>query len=468
MRLKNRMMDMTVGSPWRVILLFSVPIILGNILQEFYSLVDSLIVSRSINLDALAAIGGTSSVRSMLTRICTDCSMAFGIAAANRVGAQKWDEFKTVIAVGTKFGIGLSVILVALIMPNIGLILKFMKIAGNIYADARLYFMFAIAQLPLTIGYNLACAFLRAAGDSRTPFVAIFFSSLFNIVFDILLVAVLKLGVLGAAVTTMLAQFLSFMIVFRAMFRKEPFRTEGRHWARNRAIVTETTKLWIPMFANSICIAVGMMIVSRPINASGSLITAGIQVGNQIYTVLEAAEKAIANGIGVYVGQNMGARRYDRVRLGMRHMTVTCFILATMLYLAVKFNSDWMIMCFINKDQTADEIAVSFNAAEMFLRVLGWGVYLMFPMHFFRAAIQAMGHTVYPMIGAFAQAIARWLTATYAPAVFGLVGLCLPDNTAALACLPLVVIPYFYYIRKCQQEASREMSAPKPELKQEV
>ena len=458
MRLRRKYIEMTKGIPWKTILLFSIPIIFGNILQEFYALTDSLIVSRFIGLNAVAAIGGTMSVRGMITRICMDCSMAFGIAAANRVGARNPEEFKQVIAVGTRFGLGLGTVLIALMLPGADSILHILKIADNIYADAKLYFLFAVAQIPFCIVYNMSSAFLRAAGDSRTTFYSIVCSSVFNIICDLMLVVVFPLGVLGAALATLLSQLLSALIVFGAVFRKEPFRTEKRHWDRDRSIVMETTRLWIPMFVNSICISVGMLIAHRPINALGALVAAGIEVAGQIYTVLEASEKAIANGIGVYVGQNMGARRYDRVRQGMRHMTVTFIILAASMYMALMFLGDWMIMCFINKQQTQEEIAVAFHAARVFLDMLAWGVFIMYPMHFFRAAIQAMGHTVFPMIGAFLQGVARWATVTYLPRYLGLTGLCLADNAAALVCLPVVLFPYLYYIRKSEREATAKMA----------
>lgn len=444
---------MTGGTPWKVILLFSIPIIFGNILQEFYALIDSLIVSRFIGLNAVAAIGGTAPVRMMFTRICMDCSMAFGIAAANRVGADNKDELKRVVAVGTRFGIGLGAVLLLLMLPSLDYILQLLQIADNIYADAKLYFLFSIIQIPLCITYNMSCAFLRAAGDSQTPFYAILISSICNILLDLLLVAVFPLGIFGAALATFAAQFMSALIAFLAVFRHEPYCTQPIHRGNNRAITIETSKLWIPMFANSICISVGMLIAHRPINAAGALTAAGIEVGGQIYTLLEASEKAIANGIGVYVGQNMGARQYKRIRQGMRHMMAVFLVLASAMYLTLLLFGDWMIMCFINKQQTPEEIAVAFHAARLFLDTLAWGVFLMYPMHFFRAAIQAMGYTVYPMIGAFLQAVARWATVTYLPPYLGLLALCLPDNTASLACLPIVLFPYLYYIKKFEKDA---------------
>lgn len=457
MRLKNGNLNMTQGVPWKIILLFSVPIIFGNILQEFYALIDSLIVSRFIGLNAVAAIGGTSPVRMMFTRICMDCSMAFGIAAAHRVGEGNNDALKRVVAVGTSFGFGLSIIILLLTVPNLDFILSMLKIADTIYDDAKLYFTFSVAQLPLCIAYNMSCAFLRAAGNSRAPFYAILFSSILNIILDLLLVVVFPLGILGAAMATFMAQLASALITFLVVFRREPYRTMPVHWRNNHNIIIETSKLWIPMFANSICISVGMLIAHRPINAAGALTAAGIEVGGQIYTVLEASEKAIANGIGVFVGQNIGAKHYKRVRTGMRHMTIVCLILAVTMYFSLMVFGDWMIMCFINKQQTPEEISVAFHAARLFIDVLAWGVFIMYPMHFFRAAIQAMGHTVYPMIGAFFQAVARWATVTFLPPYLGLLALCLPDNAAALACLPIVLFPYLYYIKKLERSAEIEV-----------
>lgn len=452
MKFRAKHVDMTVGTPWKQILWFSLPLILGNLLQELYSVTDSAIVSQFVGLNALAAISGTEWVRSAFLRICMDCSMAFGISASQRVGAGNWDGFREVLAGGVKFGIFLSIFLVAVMMPLLDPALRVLQIQENIYGDARLYLLMMTAAIPLSVIYNMTCAFLRAAGDSRTSFYAIVCSTFVNLGLDILFVAVFHWGIAGAASATILAQAVSVILVLWAAVRDKHCHLEKRHWRRNPELLTETTKLWVPMFANSLAISISGIIAQSPINASGSIVAAGIGAGVRIYCLLETSEKAVVSGIGVFVGQNMGAKNYDRIREGMRHMAIFSMLFSVAVMVILWSAGDLMVMPFLNQNQPAADLELALSSARTYLRVQAFSIFLMVPMHFFRSAIQAMGHVVYPLIGAFLQILARWMTVVWLPPYFGLVALCMPDGTSALATLPLVIIPYLYYIKKLQAE----------------
>lgn len=452
MKLSTGNIDMTQGIPWKRILWFSFPLILGNLLQELYSVTDSAIVSQFSGLNALAAIGGTGWVRSAFLRICMDCSAAFSIAASQRVGAGNWEGFRKVMAEGVKFSFLLSGILIGIMVPLIDIVLIFLQIQPNIYEDARLYLFLMILAIPLSVAYNMTCAFLRASGDSKTSFKAILVSSLVNIFLDLLFVAVFGWGVAGAATATIVAQMFSVIIVLRAAIRNEHYHIPRAYWKKDDAILKETTKLWIPMFGNSVAISIGGMIAQRPINARGSIIAAGIGVGVRIYCLLEASEKAVASGIGVFVGQNMGAGQYNNIRRGMKSMAAFSMIFSAVVMLVLLFANDWLILLFMNKNQSPEDLRLAISSAKVYLSVQAFAIFLMVPMHFFRSALQAMGHVIYPLIGAFLQVAARALTVIFFPAYFGLAGLCMPDGTSALVTLPVVVIPYLIYIRNMQNK----------------
>lgn len=449
-------MDMTKGKPWKRILWFSFPLILGNVLQELYSVTDSAIVSRFIGLNALAAIGGTSWVRSAFLRICMDCSAAFSIAASQRVGAGNQEGFRKVMAEGVKFGLLLSVALISIMVPLLDIVLDILQIQPNIYNDARLYLLLMILAIPLSVAYNMTCAFLRASGDSRTSFQAILISSLTNILLDLLFVAVLGWGVGGAALATMAAQMCSVIIVLQAAVKDSRYHIPRAYWKRDVSILKEMAKLWIPMFGNSVAISVGGVIAQRPINASGSIVAAGIGVGVRIYCLLEASEKAVASGIGVFVGQNMGAGQYGNIRRGMKSMAVFSMIFSFAVMAVLHLADDFLILLFINKNQPYSDLQLAISSAKVYLGVQAVAIFLMVPMHFFRSALQAMGHVIYPLIGAFLQVGARTLTVIFLPEYFGLAGLCMPDGTSALVTLPVVVIPYLIYIRNLQRKETEK------------
>ena len=257
-------------------------------------------------------------------------------------------------------------------------------------------------------------------------------------------------GVAGAAAATIAAQMLSVVIVLKAAIRDEHYRIPRVYWKRENTILKEMARLWIPMFGNSVAISAGGVIAQRPVNASGAIVAAGIGVGVRIYCLLEAAEKAVASGIGVFVGQNMGAGQYGNIRRGMKSMAVFSMVFSLAVMSVLLLANDWLILLFMNKAQPYDDLQVAVTSAKVYLSVQAFSIFLMVPMHFFRSALQAMGHVVYPLIGAFLQVAARTLTVMFLPAYFGLAGLCMPDGTSALVTLPVVVIPYLIYIRNLQ------------------
>ena len=451
MILSRQHIDMTKGTPWKQILLFAVPLILSNIFQEMYSVVDSAVVSRYVGVNALAAIGDTTWARSCFRRICMDCSASFGIVAASAVGSGNQYKFRKVVTTGFKFGVILSVLTVCIVVPLLPDILTALKIPANIYENAYQYMLIMILAYPLSVTYNMCCAYLRATGESRTTFYAVIASTITNIVLDLFFVRVLLLGVAGAAIATIIAQAVSAMIVFFSVFRREPFKTNKDDWINDTEIIKETSKLWVPMFCNSVGISAGGVIAQSAINATGSIVSGGIDVGVRIYCLLEAAEKAVASGIGVFVSQNMGSEKYTRIKKGVASMNWFIIASCVVMGLYFVFASEPLIMFFMGYTQSPEELSVAVDSAKIYLRVQAFGACLMVPMHFYREAVQAMRHAIYPTIGAILQSIARAVTVAFLPMYLGLVGLCLPDTAAAIVTLPLVIIPYHIFMKRLIQ-----------------
>lgn len=458
MRGRNQAVDMTAGSPVGCILRFALPMILGNLFQQFYALTDAVIVGRFVHLNALAAIGGTGWVRWAMLGICMDCTMGFGIVASQRIGAGDRTGFQAVVAAGIEFVLAAGLLLTGLSWLSLDAVLRLLHIPETIYADARLYLWYAAVSIPVGLVYNMACAFLRAAGNSRGPFRAVVIAAFVNVLLDLWFVVVLQRGVRGAAEATLIAQVMSAVYVLSLTVGREPYRTTKSSWRWNPQILKETARLWIPLFFNSIAISVGGVIVQRYINASGALVAAGFDAGEKIYCLLETVEKAACSAISVFVGQNLGAMKIARIRKGMKSMTVIAFLFSAWLALVLLLFGDSMIGLFLNKNQDPRELAQAYHAARVYLNVQSISIFFMVPMHFYRGAIQALGHAVYPLIAAFLQILARWATAALLVPPLGLIGMCLPDGTAALVSLPVVVIPYFVFIGKMERRAQKPVN----------
>ena len=448
---RRKNIDMTTGPPLGCVFRFALPIMAGNILQQFYALADAIIVGRFVNLNALAAIGGTDWVRWAILGVCTDCAMGFGIVASQRIGAGDKKGFKEVVAAGIEFVAVIGILLTVLSWLFLDFMLHLLHIPENIYGDARLYLWFAIISIPTGLIFNMACAFLRAVGNSRGPFTAIILSTILNVGLDLWFIMGLQWGIFGAALATMIAQIFSTVYVLALTVGREPFRTRKDSWRWNPRILKETARLWIPLLFNSIAISVGGVIVQRYINACGAIVAAGVDAGVKIYSLLETIEKAACSAISVFVGQNLGAKKVGRIRSGMKKMTAFAFLFSAVLVLILFWFGDSLIGLFLSEKQSPHELKEAFDAARVYLNVQSISVFFMVPMHFYRGAVQALGYAVYPLIAAFLQIIARWITVILLAPVLGLVGMCLPDGTAALVSLPLVVIPYFVEMRKLEK-----------------
>lgn len=447
---QGKEMDMTKGTPWKQILAFSLPLVIGNLLQQLYAFVDAAIVGRFVGLDALAAIGGTDWVRWAILGVCTDCAMGFGIVASQRIGAGKPEDFKKVMAAGLQFvvviGIGFTVCMWLLLHP----ILRLLQTQESIYEDSAIYLWFAIISIPVSLFYNMLCAMLRAAGNSRGPFAAAALASVLNVALDLWFVVGFHGGVLGAAAATLLSQMFAAAFALSFVWRTRICRLTRESWKWDPSLLKETTKLWFPMFWNSIAISAGGVIVQRYINAGGAMVTAGIDAGTKIYSLLESVEKAVCSGISVYVGQNLGAGRLDRIRRGMRSMIRFALLFSAWLSVNLLVFGDGLIGLFLAENQSPEQLREAYGAARIYLNVQCISVFLMVPMHFFRGAVQALGHAEIPLAGAFVQIIARLLTVVLLGKPLGLVGLCLPDGVSAAASLPLMAIPYEIFMRRLE------------------
>ncbi|MFR1892357.1 MATE family efflux transporter [Hungatella hathewayi] len=452
MRARGKVIDMTTGSSVGCIMYFALPIILGNLFQQLYSLTDAVIVGRFVNLNALAAIGGTGWVRWAILGVCMDCTMGFGIVASRRIGAGDRTGFKEVVAAGIEFVLAAGLSLTLLSCLSLDFVLHLLHIPENIYEDARLYLWYASVSIPVGLIYNMACAFLRAAGNSKGPFAAVVLSAILNVALDLYFIVDLHWGVCGAARATLISQTAAAVLVLFLTVRQEPFRTTRNSWKWNPRILRETSALWIPMLFNSIAISAGGVIVQRYINSCGAIVAAGIDAGEKIYCLLETVEKAVCSAISVFVGQNLGAMKMVRIRKGMKSMTVFAFLFAAWLALVLLVFGDSLIGLFLNKNQDPADLKEAYRAARVYLNVQCVSIFFMVPMHFYRGAVQALGHAVYPMIAAFLQIAARWLTVALLVPALGMVGMCLPDGVAALASLPVVVIPYFVFMRRMERE----------------
>ena len=444
---KQQYMDMTTGKPFRLIILFSLPLIAGNLLQQVYYITDTIVIGKALGVAALAAVSSCTWVTWLINAIARDLSNACSIKASFSVGNRDRNSVHAIVANALMLSAASAVLLTAGIQFFMPAILRLFSVQEEIIHLTTQYLRVIAMGIPLILIFNTSCALLRAAGNSRITFLSISVSTVTNIVLDLFFVLVLKAGVRGAAVATVIAQGISAMIAFPMLLRSEIVSYDRKFWKPDPAVIKGILIQFLPMFLNSFVITLGGIIVTRAINQVGTYFTAGMSAGTKFYTLMEAVIMAIQASLGVFVGQNLGARKPDRIRKGVHEAVFYCLILVVFLNIITQAICPFLVDLFLSRDdpviyQKAHEVGVHY------IRVVTVGMFIMTPMYFFRISIQTFGHAEFATYGAMMQVIARWLSVNVLPVFFGLDAYFLGTVMAWAFTFPLVYFPYRHYLKK--------------------
>ena len=325
-------MDMTQGSPTRLIVLFSLPLLAGNVLQQLYNMVDSVVVGNYVGSSALTAVGAGFSIMFLISSLFLGFSMGATIMIAQYVGAG--DQGAVGRTVDTIYS-ALLVIIVPLTLLGVlasGPLLTLIRVPQEAYEQARTYCMVVLGGIVGTLGYNMNSGIMRGLGDSRTPLIFLFIACVINIVLDLVFVLVFSWGVFGVALATILAQICSWVFGIFYINRKYPFLHIRLFRMRlDRRLLGQVIRLGIPSAIQECQFAVGILIMQALINGFGNDFAAGFTAANKIDTFAFMPIESFSIAATTYVGQNMGAGRLDRVQTGTRR----ALVLGTLVCLAM-------------------------------------------------------------------------------------------------------------------------------------
>lgn len=325
-------MDMTQGSPTRLIVLFSLPLLAGNVLQQLYNMVDSVVVGNYVGSSALTAVGAGFSIMFLISSLFLGFSMGATIMIAQYVGAG--DQGAVGRTVDTIYS-ALLVIIVPLTLLGVlasGPLLTLIRVPQEAYEQARTYCMVVLGGIIGTLGYNMNSGIMRGLGDSRTPLIFLFIACVINIVLDLVFVLVFSWGVFGVALATILAQICSWVFGIFYINRKYPFLHIRLFRMRlDRRLLGQVIRLGIPSAIQECQFAVGILIMQALINGFGNDFAAGFTAANKIDTFAFMPIESFSIAATTYVGQNMGAGRLDRVQTGTRR----ALVLGTLVCLAM-------------------------------------------------------------------------------------------------------------------------------------
>ena len=440
--------DMTKGSPLKIFIFFSIPLLIGNIFQQLYSMVDTIIVGRFVGVNALAAVGTTGSMFFLVNGMILGLTSGFGVLVSQKFGAKDEKGIKKAVASNIILTIISTIIITVIALLVKTPLLKLMNTPDNIFKDANIYITIIFAGIITQAIYNMAAGILRALGDSKTPLYFLIISSILNIILDLVFIAKLNMGVSGAAYATNIAQGFAAVLCIIYSYRKfkilrlkkEDFKVEKEYYKTH-------LKIGIPMGLQFSVTAVGIIIVQSAINVFGSTVIAAYTASSKVLQLVMQPAISFGVTIATYAGQNLGAKRFDRIKNGIKIMNKVSIISSLIAGAVLVLFGRYFVMLFI--ENPTPEI---FRYAQ---QVFNYSAIFFIPLGFilvYRNVLQGMGDSFVPMMAGVAELVARAVVAFTLPKFIGFVGICLSDPVAWVAAAVPLMITYYRKINKIMNE----------------
>ena len=454
-----RTQSMTLGNPSRLIFSFALPLMVGNVFQQLYTVVDTMVVGKFLGVDALAALGAADWLNWMMLSVVQGLTQGFAILMAREFGAGEHSRLRDVIGCSVILSAIFSLLLVGLGQGMARPVLLLLQTPEDILPGTLLYLRVMFLGTPIVMAYNLLACILRSLGDGKTPLEAMVVASATNIGLDLIFVMVFQWGIGGAAAATLIAQLVSGLFCLYHVSRLELLRL-GRSAFRLRAQdVPQLLALGSPMAFQNCIISVGGMIVQSVVNRSGVLFIAGFTATNKLYGILEIAATSYGYAMITYIGQNLGARQYRRIRQGMRAGLVIALGTSVVIAAAMLLFGRAVLSCFISG--TPQEVDQAMSVAYLYLFVMSVTLPVLYILHVARAAIQGMGNTALPMVSGVVEFIMRTATALCLPLAVGEIGIFFAEPAAWLGADVVLAASYFFVAARVLGE---EDQAPAGEM----
>lgn len=439
--------DMTNGSPMKLILGFSVPLLFGFLFQQFYNLVDTLIVGRYLGVDALAAVGATGSLNFLIIGFCMGVCNGFAIPLAHKFGAGDMSGMRkfmmNAVYLSAIFAVVMTVLTVVFCRP----ILHLMQTPENIMEGSYHYIVIIFLGIPVTYLYNLISGVIRSMGDSKTPVVFLTLASVLNIVLDLVFILGFKMGVSGAALATVISQAVSgvgCLIYSRTHFEVLKTTKEECEWDWDH--VRTLCGMGIPMGLQYSITAIGSVILQSAVNTLGSDAVASMTAGGKISMFFCCPFDALGSTMATYAGQNVGAKKLDRVSKGLKSCSILGIAYSVLAFVILAVFGKYLAAFFVNGAKT--EVIAN---AGMFLF---WNSAFYIPLAFVnivRFLIQGMGYSKFAILAGVCEMVARTLVGFAFVPLFGFMAACFASPVAWIFADAFLFPAYFHVFKKTQK-----------------
>lgn len=439
----NNVNDMTVGSPMRAIFRFAVPLILGYILQQMYLIIDTVIVGRWIGVNALAAIGASTSIMFLIMGFCNGSCAGFAIPVAQAFGAKDFRKMRTYVSNSYRIAITFAMVITLLSCLFCKKILHLVNTPLEVFDDAYIFLMLQFAAIPFTIGYNLLAGQIRALGNSKQPFYFLITASVVNILLDVLLILILGLGVEGAGIATLLSQAFSVCLCIRFIKKKmQILIPQGEERDFDNKKISILLNNGVPMGLQFSITGIGIIMLQSANNALGITCVAAFIAAMRIKYLFTCVFENIGVAMATYCGQNLGAKKMERISQGVRAAIKMMLIFFVFSFIVITPFADDMMTLFVDKG----EAEVVTYAAE-FMRIACYFYPCLGLLTIFRYSIQGLGYSNLSMMSGVMEMIARCGVSLWLVPAFMWTGVCYGDPVAWVMA-DMFLLPAFWWLFK--------------------
>ena len=436
--------DMTKGNALKLILLFSLPILIGNVFQQLYQLADIFIVGRLLGENALAAVGASAPIYFTFLIIAFSFTGGLTAVTAQRFGAGDYDGVRRSVTHSFRASLVLSIFLTLVLI--VSRLMHILNVPPAIYDDSYNFIMILGLAMVLIVAFNLLSGFIRALGDSKTPLYFLIFSSVLNIIFNLVLIKFCRLGVIGSAVGTVIAISISVVCCIIYIKRNYPIlRLKKEDWAYNPAFMREHLNIAIPMSIQFSILALSIMVIQAVCNSFGEKIIVGFTIALRIEQLATQPLMAIGLAMATFAAQNYGAGKLSRIREAVKKACLTSFVISLLMSTVMFFFGTHIIGSFLdNPDPFVVQIGASYlGISIMFYFFLGM-------IFIFKNTLQSMGKPLYPVLSGFIELGIRSFAAVWLASKIGYQGIYYASPLAWVGGSIVVFAGYYFnvYLRK--------------------
>lgn len=431
----------------RLIWQFSIPLVFGNLFQQMYNMVDTIIVGKYLGLSALTSVGATSSLTFLIIGFCMGTCSGMGVPVAKFFGAKDYSTMRKYVMNAAYLSVMIAAVLTVATCLLCGPVLTWMQTPADIYQGAYDYLFIIFLGIPFTILYNVVSAIIRAMGDSKTPFYFLVLSALLNVVLDLLFIIVFGMGVAGAAWATILSQAVAGVLCFLFMKKRYDILTFSRQERKlELSYIKRLTVMSVPMGLQFSITAIGSIMLQSAVNMLGSIYVSAYTAALKVNQIAMCPFDAFATASSTFGSQNLGAGQFKRIRQGLFDSVLIATIYGVAIGIVLVLAGSKIALLFVDSGET-----VVLGYAQQMLNFSGCFFWLLAFLNCIRMTIQGLGYSVIAMLAGCSELAARGIMALVVIPALGFPGVCMTNPLAWLAANCVVIPVFFVIIRRLER-----------------